>query len=111
VLRIRFQPVGLLRPERDLGDVRECWRAPIPAGEKVLDRFVAGGTVTGTTTVRSGVPLRGQGTTGLWWNPGDASNGEFGRPVFVHPRARLDASRRKTRFSAVQLLAHARGSV
>lgn len=63
---------------------------PQTGSAKVLDKIVAGWTLAGTTTMRSGVPLRVQGTNGLWWNAGQASNGDSERPVFVSPRIAFD---------------------
>lgn len=59
-------------------------------GGAVVDKIVGGWTIAGTTTLRSGVPLRVQGTNGLWWNAGHASNGDSERPVFVSPRVQFD---------------------
>jgi outer membrane receptor protein involved in Fe transport len=64
--------------------------SPASAAAKALEKVAGGWILAGTMIARSGVPLRIQGTNGLWWNAGHASNGDSERPVFVHPRVQFD---------------------
>jgi hypothetical protein len=73
-----------------VGRGRALLNSPQTTGEKVLDKVAGGWTLAGTALFRSGVPLRVQGTNGLWWNAGHASNGDSERPVFVVPRAQFN---------------------
>lgn len=58
--------------------------APQTTGAKVLDGVVGGWTMAGTTSFRGGAPIDVHGTDRLWWDAGQASNGDSERPVWVN---------------------------
>ncbi len=63
------------------------------AGGKLLDGVVGGWMAAGVTTIRSGQFLRVTGSNSLWWNAGQASNGDSERPLLCFSRSQYQRLR------------------
>jgi hypothetical protein len=57
--------------------------SPQSFGGKVADKIVGGWVAAGVTTLHSGVPLRPDGSNALWWDIGQAPDGDSERPHLV----------------------------
>jgi hypothetical protein len=78
--------------ELPFGKGKHFLNNPQGVGGGFLDKIVGGWMAAGVTTIRSGQFLQVTGTNGLWWNAGQASNGQSERPIWVSQQLDLSNS-------------------
>jgi hypothetical protein len=78
--------------ELPFGHGRHFLGNPSAFSGKLLDKIAGGWMAAGYTTFRSGQYLRVTGSNSLWWNAGQASNGDSERPIYVSRELNLSGS-------------------